>query len=314
MPAQGHLGYLAVAKESTWGTKVVSGMDFVEILSENVVPTFAEMVAAGINTSRVETKRVQGPKTVAGPIDFEVNPEDVIGDLLLSLLPSETTVDDGVGNGGQHTFKVGNTPPAGLTLQVGRDVAVRDIFGARVSKMAFKTDPKNFLTCTAEVTGKDDEAATPQTPTYTTQNPLVGHTGTIQIDAGAAVVTDFSIEIDGGLKTDRRGLGSKLIQQQQPGVYKVTGEFKMFFDDLTLVNKFINATAAALDFDFTGAVVGTTTRRLQFVLPNIFLNGTMPNLTGREEEIMVPFTFRAIAVAGADLLSVKLNNSKRTAY
>jgi hypothetical protein len=316
MPGLGHLAYIGIKKEAIWGTKVVASMDFMEFMSETVAETIEEKIVQGINAGRVRTKRVQGAKLVAGDITWEVNVEDGIGDILKNLLPTEVFVDDGAGNGGQHTFTPGNTPGIGLTLQVGRDTAVRDYYGGKVSSLAFTAAAGELLQATAALTFKDGEAGTPQTPSYDTQNPLVYHTGTIQIDNVAAEISTFAITIAGGMKVDRRKLGSNLILQQQPGMYEVTGTFEMAFDNETEINKFLAGTASKLSIDLTGPVVGTTTRRLRIIVPQAFYNGETPKITGADAETRITLPFVGIKTGSGSpnkLVEIKLDNSYRTA-
>jgi len=317
MPGLGHLAYLAAAKEVTWGTKVVTGMDFLEFLSETIAETIEEKIVQGINAGRVRTKRVQGAKTVAGDFTWEVNAEDVIGDILLGVLPTEVFVDDGVNNGGQHTFTPGNTIPPGLTIQVGRDQAVRDYEGGRLSSLVLTVAAGELLSATASMTFQDGTAGSPQTPTYDTQNPLVYHTGVIQIDGAAAEISSFSITIATGFKVDRRLLGTNLIIQQQPGMYEVTGSFEMAFDNMAEIDKFINGTKSRLAIDLTGAAIGITTRRLRIVVPEVYYNGETPKVSGADAEIRITLPFVAIKTGGGSpdqLVEIKLDNSKRAAY
>lgn len=317
MPALAHLGYLAVKVESTWGTKVITGMDFLEVLNETLAESIEEKIVQGINSGRVRTKRVLGAKTVAGDFSWEVNAEDVIGDLLKAILPTEVFVDDGVSNGGQHTFTPGNTPAVGLTVQVGRDQAVRDYEGGKISSLVLTAAPGELLQATVSLTFQDGTAGSSQTPSYDTQNPLVYHTGVIQIDGAAAEISTFTLTIDAGMKVDRRLLGTNLIIQQQPGMYGVTGSFEMAFDNRTEIDKFIAGTASKLSIDLTGLAIGTTTRRLRMVIPQIFYNAAADNLGGADSEIRITLPFVAIKTGSGspdELVEIKLDNSKRAVY
>ena len=316
MSRQGYDSYIAFAQESTWGTKVVAGMDFMEFLSETINKSIEEKIVQGLNKSRIRTKRVQGAKLVAGDVNWEVNPEDGIGDILKQLLPTEAFTDDGVGNGGQHVFTPGETLPTGLTVQVCRGGLAYDHFGGRVVGLQLNAAAGEFLQATGSFSFKDEEDGTPQSPSYDTQPPLIYHTGTIEIDDVAAEIISFNVNIQSGLRVDRRKLGSDLILQQSPGPYTVTGQIVVYFEDNTLVDKFRNGTAAKIEVELTGNVIGTTTRKLKVTVPVAFFNGETPKVPGMDElQLTLPFVAIKDGSGTPDeLVEVALFNSLRSAY
>ena len=100
-------------------------------------------------------------------------------------------------------------------------------------------------------------------------------------------------------------------------MYDVSGSITAYFDDMMLVNKFLNNTAGAIILDLTGPLVGTTTRRLKIEVPVAYFNGETPKITGADTEAMLTIPFRAIKTGAGSpnsLLKVTLANSKRTAY
>lgn len=318
MPALGHLGYAAIKTEATWGTKDVASMEFFEFTSETIAVSRASKIIKPVNNSRVFTKRIQLAKMVNGQIVFEVNPEDLIGRVIKNILPSEVFVDDGVGNGGKHSFSSGNTLPAGLTVQVGRDLDVMDFFGGRVNSLAFESALDETLKCTADFSFKDASVTqVAQTPSYTTQNPLVYHTGTFTIDGTAVPITAFSLTVSGGMKAERKQIGSALIQQQQVGPYAVTGSITAYFDNMTLINSYLNGTAAKIRLQLEGASIGTTLRRIEFIVPTALLNGETPKISGAESEILLTLPFEAVRTGSGSpdtIVHIQLDNSKRSVY
>jgi hypothetical protein len=328
MPGLGHNSYVAAAKEAVWGTKVVAGMTLVEHMSETLQAQYSEKVVQGIAMSRTRTKRVRGAKTVGGDLVWEVTPEDVIGLMLKSLLPTENFTDDGPGNGGVHVFTPGSALPAGLTLQVfrssqgdGSAIAgnTRDYFGGRITQLQLEAAADELLKATAGLTFKDEDAGTFQDPTgnYDAQPPLVYHTGTFEIDGVSVPVSSFAVTIASGMKTERRRLGSDLILQQQPGMYDITGQFAAYYDDMTLVNRFYANTPAKLVLDMTGALIGTTLRRLKIEIPVGYLNGETPKVSGADAETMLTLPFRAIKTGTGSpdqAVQITLANSYQLAY
>jgi len=318
MPALGHNAYLALAQETTWGTKVITGMDFGEFLSESLQKTISEKVQQGINNSRVRTKRSAGAVTVGGAVPFEVNAEDIIGLLLKHTLPTEGFTDLSVGPNlaGRHVFTPGNVLPAGLTAQVSKDLVVLDYFGGRMVSMGFEAALDDFLKATPTLSFKDVEDGIAQTPTYTTEPALIFHKGTFTVDGTPVAVSAFSCAMTAGLKAERRQLGAQTILQQQPGMYDVSGSFTAYFEDMTLVNKFRNQAAGALTLDFLGtAITGTLqTRELKLEFPTAYLNGQLPQVAGADAEITLTIPFRAIKEGATELVKVTLLNSRATAF
>ncbi len=188
--------------------------------------------------------------------------------------------------------------------------------GGRVRKLSFEATEGALLKTTADISfQKGVASATGQSPSYSTENPLVYHQGVLTVDASAVAVKSFKLDIDTGLIDKRGKLGSAYQQQQQPGVFKVTGEIEAYFDSMTLVNKFLAGADSALVLTFTGSAVGSSTRSLIFTLPYVQFMGESPNITGPEGEIMLKLPFTAYQpVSGTDLITVALTNSKRTDY
>lgn len=320
MPSRAWKGYLGVAKESTWGTKVVSGMKFQPFLSESIAIQQARRAVRGIMGARVPQRNIGLGKTVAGAVSFEADVEGALPLFLKSILPTETLTDDGVGNGGQHAFTPADAPLTGLTLQIGRDVDVADYFGGIVSSLSMSAALGEVLQCQAEMVFTDGSLAqTPQTPTYSTEQPMVYHTGSVTIAGGAAVVRSFSLNIQSGNLANRGKIGSALVNALTPlgGPMTVTGEVQLYFDNLTELNKFLAQTASSLVIELTGTAVGTTTRKVKIEVPQIFYNGNQPVVNSETEEVFLNLPFEAIKTGSGspnELVKVTVNNSVRTAY
>ncbi len=317
MAALGHNTYIAVAKQTLFGTKVVAGLEFMEYLNHGIEMTIEEKIVQGINFGRVRTKRVLGARTGAGPIAWEVNVEDGIGHVLKGLLPNEVFVDDGAGNGGKHTFTVGDAIPPGYTWQLNGDTAVQDFFGGAITSLTLTSVAGELLQASAPYSFKNSSAGTPLVPIYTLQNPLVYHTAVVQIDGVGAEISQFALTIDTGLKVDRRIHGDDTIIQQLAGMYGVTGTFEIAFDNVTERDKFLNGTATKLFLDFTGPAIGTTVRRLRITLPTVFYNGETEKVPGADAEVRLTLPFVALKTGGGspdELVEIQLDNSRRSVY
>jgi len=315
--ADSHKGYLGIAKESAWGVKVVPPTDFLEIENESIQVTIPEIESPMINNLRAKTKRSQGLKTVGGGIPWEVNAEDFIGDCLKSILPTETFVDDVPNNNGEHTFKIGDVLPPGYTIQVGRDLAVTDYFGGQCVQLDLAWVPDAHLKATSTWMFKDESAGSANVPSFTVETPLIGHTGTFEIDDVAAEFLAANLSIVSGLNVTRPFLGNKLqsAKVHKPGVYVVTGDVMVYFESTAERDKFKSGAASKLEFSCTGSALGADVREFKVTLPTVFYNGETEKLPSRDEgDLKLTLPFQAYLQGGNELIEILLRNSRQTAY
>ncbi len=315
--ADSHKGYIGIAKESSWGVKVVPPTEFLEVENDSLLISIPEVESPMINNTRAKTKRSQGLRTVGGGVPWEVNTEDFIGHALKSLISKEVFVDDVPNNNGEHTFTIQDALPAGYTLQAGRDLAVFDFFGSQCVQLDVAWVPGEHLKAVSTWTCKDADVGTPNTPSYTLENPLIPHIGTFEIDDVANEFTVANISIVGGIKSTRPILGSNLAlaKPQRPGVYTVTGNVMMYFESIVERNKYLAGTATKLEFAVTGSSIGADKRELKFTLPNVFYNGSTEALPSRDEgDIKLDLPFQAFVIGSDELIEVLLRNSRQSAY
>jgi hypothetical protein len=327
MPALGHNGYLAMVKEVTWGTDPGSGYTSQSIMSEGMDFKQAFLFEKPIQGTRsAPLLKVPGAITAGGAINFDADVEGILGLCLKGILSAEATVDNGAGNGGNHTFTPSNTVPPSFSVLVNRDSStmatnIWDNVGCTVDKLDLSAADGGLLKAVATLSAKTQTAsATGISPSYTTQNPLVYHTGTMSIAGSSSPtvnVKSFKLSINSGNHNKRPQLGSKTIQQQQPGLFSVTGEVDAYFDSMTLVNDYINATDVSIELLLTGTAVGSSTRKLDLLIPVAQFTEGIPKNSGAANEIMLKLPFTAwLSGAGSPnaLIQALLVNSQRTAY
>ncbi len=322
MPALSHLGSLQLVKEGTWGVNPATGYTAQAITSEAIDVKIAYEFVKAIQASRVGKRKVPLGRRAGGAINWECDVEGILGLCLKSILPSEATVDNGSGNGGLHTFTAGDTLIS-LSALINRDVTpsatnVWAFVGGMVRKLSLSAADGQTLKASADMSFKDGTAsATASAPTYTTQNPLVYHTGSFTVDGTDVAIKSFKLDVSAGLKDNRGKIGSNLIQQQQAGLYAVTGDIECYFDDMTQLNKYLSGADGKIVLTLTGAAVGTSTRSLTITIPTCQYTGETPKMPGADQEIMLklPFTAYQSGAGSPDaLISIALLNSQRTAY
>lgn len=322
MPALGHLGSLQAVKESTWGTNPASGYTAQAITNESLDVKIDYQTIKAIRASRVPRRKVALARRAGGSVTWEADVEGILGQMLLGVLPSEATVDNGSGNGGVHTFTPGNTVPS-FSFLIDRDTTpsatnIWAFTGSKVTKLSLEAQEGATLKAVADLSCKDGAAsATASSPSFTTENPLIYHTGTFTVDGSAVAIKGFKLDLVGNLKDNRGKIGTNLIQEQQAGLYAVSGEIEAYFDDMTLVNKYLSGADAKIILDLTGSAVGTATRGLTITIPTLQFQGETPKMSGPENETMLKLPFFAYQSGSGTpdaLISIALTNSKRTAY
>jgi hypothetical protein len=325
MPGLGHRGWLRLATETAWANGVANalGVQYLPFKTESLRNTPAYVFPPHIRAERNERRKVQTSVKAGGSLAWDVDVEDVIGILLKNILPTEDFTNLGSGNGGRHIFTPGDdTLPPGLVARINRDVTadannIWEYVGGRVRKLDFSASEGGLLEATADLSFKSGaQGAGNATPSYTTQNPLVYHQGAITVAGQSVAVKSFKLSIDAGLLDGRGQLGSQFIQQQQPGMYKISGEIDTYFDSLDQVNQFLDAVDVDITLDFLGTALGTSTRQLKFQLPTVQFTGEAPTIANPQEIMLkLPFTAYRSGNGGLDeAIAVTLLNSVQQTY
>lgn len=322
--AFGHNGYFAMVKEGTWGVDPGSGYTAQSIMSEALdkkqAYTFEKPVQG---TRNAPLLKVPMGIVAGGPINFDADVEGILGLVLKGLLSAEAFTDNGSGNGGTHVFTPSNSVPPSFSCLVNRDTKpsannIWDFVGGMVDKLTLSAQTGGLLKAAATMSFKDGTtAAAGITPSFTTQNPLVYHAGTMSVGGSAVNVKSFKLDIDSGLHKDRPALGTKFTQQQMPGLFNISGELEAYFDNMTLLNDYLNGTDASIELALTGTALGTSTRGLDLLLPVTQFTGDVPKISGAANEIMLKLPFQAwLSGAGSPnaLIQATLVNSLRSAY
>lgn len=325
MPALGHRGYFRLAGETAFANNTLNafGAQYIPILSENFLNIPAYIFPEGARAERVTRRKVQGAVKAGGTISWEPDVEDGIGILLKNTLPLEVFTNLGAGNGGLHEFAIGDLQlPPSMCFRISRDVVadpnnIWDFVGGRVKKLTFNAAEGQLLKATADIScQKGTQGAAQVAPSYTTQNPLVFHQGTLTVGGVTINAKSFKLDIDTGLIEGRGQLGSQYVQQMQPGLYKIAGEVDAYFDSIAQVNQFLNATDIDISLNFLGTALGTSTRQLKFQMSTCQFTGTTPNIASLNELMLkLPFTaYRSGSGNPDDAIVVSLLNSVQQSY
>lgn len=151
---------------------------------------------------------------------------------------------------------------------------------------------QNMATDTAIVTGATYNPAT-------TTSPLDSFTGTLQENGTPiAVITEIQLNAENGLEA-RFVVGSKQSIRPSIGRSNVSGQVTAYFENSTLLDKFINETESSIVFELPDGAGNQYT----VTLPRIKYTGGQPDVDG-EGPITLSMPFQALldATTGTNII------------
>lgn len=196
-----------------------------------------------------------------------------------------------------NTLKIGTTPKYFSIEDAATDINQFRLFtGMAVSSLAVSIRPNQMVTGTFSMVGKDmsiSSVSVDPTKTASSGNaPFDAYSGALSIGntggalSSAAIVTGIDFTINNAL-APTFVVGSSSTPQLEYGMATVEGTITAYFEDLALINRFLNEVETALQVsvdDPTGASDYT------FLFPRVKINGAdvpVDNPTSRV--ITLPF-------------------------
>lgn len=299
--ARHSMGYVA---ESVYGTTPTT-------------PVFTDVrhtsASIGLSKSGIESSEVRADRQIA---HFRHGNKTVGGDIGIEL--SYTTFDELMEAALGGTWDV-DTPSAGTDqLQAGttrrsftfeRKFANLDVpewhryTGSEINTLSLSVTPDAMVTGTFGVMSQDTSIGTAiiSGATYsaaTTTEPFDSFSGTIT-EGGSAIgtVTSVELSLENGL-SPLFVVGSDVTDEPSIGKSRVTGTLTTFFQDKTLLEKFINETPSTLVF----TLLDPAGNLYDFTLPNIKYTGGQPDVDGDGEvTIALPFTALYDSTEGSNI-------------
>lgn len=200
---------------------------------------------------------------------------------------------------------VGNVLKAGTTRRsftierffgdiVSADKPYHRFTGVEFNTLALSIAANAMVTGTLGVLGSSLETATVAVAgaTYsapTTTSPLDSFTGSL-LENGTpiAVITEITLNVNNGLET-RFVVGSKASIRPSIARSNVSGNITAYFENSTLLDKFINETESAIEFNMPDGAGNN----LKVTLPRIKYTGGQPDVAG-EGPITLSMPFQAL--------------------
>lgn len=153
-----------------------------------------------------------------------------------------------------HTFKLTDELPTGLTLEVDKDIKSFVFEGCKLSGLTLSIDNAGFLIGSVDVIGEDVNAASVTSATLSTKALINFANGAIADDVGTINVPTAEFSLSNNLKEDRRFIGSRLRSEpKRNGKIEVTGSYSVEYEDETNYDDFRAMTSKSLTLTFTGA-------------------------------------------------------------
>lgn len=283
-----------------------SGLAYVAEASYGVTPTTPTLtpIPYTSHTLNLAKQRVQGndiqPDRMRR-VDRHGN-RSVAGDIVADLRKTDYDAfleSAFMGTWATNVLKVGTTMKSFTIEDQANDTASTDAFrlftGMGVSQLAVSIKPNEMVTGTFSFVGKDMTASVTSAGTngsLTSFKPFDAYSGTIKIaDAGGvlssiALVTGVDFTINNSFNPTYV-IGSATTPQLEYGMATVEGTLTAYFEDLALINRFLNETETAFEVqvDSPDATAGHT-----WLFPRIKINAADAPVTGPESRLItLPF-------------------------
>lgn len=234
-----------------------------------------------------------GNKSVSGDINFELS-YNSFNDLIEAVMCGTWTSD-----GDPETLIAGTTARSFTVERHHEDIGkyLRST-GCCFNSMSLSIAPNSMVTGSFGVIGKDFSIASAAITgasyaAETTTAPFDSFTGAIT-DGGStiAIVTALELNIDNGLEA-QYVVGDSTTLQPPLAQSNISGSITAYFENTTLIDKFVNETSSALTFTLTDAAGND----YLFNMPNVKYNSGNPEVGG-PGAVTVTLDFIALYNAG----------------
>lgn len=166
--------------------------------------------------------------------------------------------------------------------------------GCEYNTMTLSISTESIVTVNFGIVGANQlepSATIPTGATFVdplTTEPMDSFSGSIK-EGGveSAVVTEIELSIENGI-APRYVVGSKKSIKQSIGKFKVSGTLTAYFEDATLIGKYLREEASSLEITVTD---GMPDNQYTFLLPKIKFTGGQPDVGGEGPiTLSMPFT------------------------
>jgi len=283
--ASGSFHGLQYIEEVTFGTTPLTPeMTSLRHTGAGLVLSKNSFQSAELRSDRQISDLRHGTKQVGGPIDVEMSYGEFDAFLEAALFGTWAT----------DVLKAGTTEKFFTIERLFSDIAQYGVFtGCMVNSFSMNVVPDGIVTATFDVVGKGASySGTPldATPTASQANsPFDSFSGVLK-EGGVTigVVTGFDMTLDNGLAA-QFVVGSDETPAITNGRSNLTGNVTAFFENATLLNKFINETESSLEFTLGDGVSNSYT----ILIPRLKYSGGDNTVTD-EGPVTISMPFQAL--------------------
>jgi hypothetical protein len=303
---------LGLAESSTFGT-YQTPTRFLEFNEESLEYQIERVESPGLRAGNrvLRTDRyAPGQKRVEGSLTLEPATKGFGLVLKHALGATSITTPSGATDARLHSHTLGDIFGTSLTVQVGRPdvsgtVQPFTYLGCRVDTLSLSSSVDELLVAEVGLVGQDEtRSQSLATATYPTTGSAAAYEqfywtqGVISI-AGSAVgvVTDFEIELNNNLKSDRYFLGGATMSEPiLAGMTEITGTVTVEFLNLTAYERFVNNTQVALTAKWTAAtaIESSTFPYIEVNIPKVRFDGPANPQVGGPDVITHELPFKAL--------------------
>lgn len=270
-------------------------------------PTFTPVrhksVSLGLKKGSIESEEIRGDRQIS---DYRHGTEQVGGDVEVefSYGSFDTLLEACLGGTWTtNVLRAGTTRRSFTFERRFADMSASSQYhrftGCEVGSLKLSVTPDKIVGATFGIVGQalalSNTAISGATYSATsTTMPITGFGGSITEGGSAiATITEIQMTLENGIEP-RYVVGSAQTIRPAIGRSKLSGQITCYFEDVSLLNKFINETESSLYFELQD----TAGNEIQFNIPRIKYTGGQPDVKG-EGPITISLPFQALYSSGS---------------
>lgn len=299
--ANGTLHSLYAVPETVYGqTPADPALELVRITGTTLALSKESLQSAEIRGDRQIADFRLGANSVGGEIQFELSCKSFDKFLQGVLLSEPWATASGVTPAAEQiksglrrqsfTFvrRFGDLSAGSNPYFIYRGCEINQ-FQLTISANAMVTGSFNLIGQGQEVAADLSGMGTPTYPAASTTAPLDSFTGALKEKGSViAVITEITLNLQNGIES-RFVVGKKDSILPSLGRSNLTGQITAYFEDSSLVSKFVNEEESSIEFEMPDADGNKQT----YIVPRLKYTGGQPDVSG-EGPIMLSMPFQAM--------------------
>ena len=277
--AQGSRSSLSYKAETTFGTTPAGSFTNLPFSTHSLNLTKDRVAGNDIQADRMPRVDRHGNRQAGGDIVVDLRDADYDDFLESAMLNTFST----------NVLKVGTTPQFFSIEDYAADIDQARLFtGCSVSTMSISLAPNQMVATTFGMVGKDMTiSATQKTQNASSANaPYDAYSGTLAIGnvngtpSTSAIVTGMDFTLTNSF-APTFVIGSDSAPQLEVGRAEIEGTLSAYFEDASLINRFLNETETELE-----VTVGDGSNTMKFAFPRAKINSADVGVDGPTSRVI----------------------------